>query len=93
MEKSFFNGVENGEFKKEGREDIVKCLDDERKANLEIDKRLYELELNMFTVLMKEIDWYIDYHSETVSKLRDFIWLYSYLLDIDKKNGICERRI
>ena len=83
MEKSFFNGVENEEFKKEFREDIVKCLDDERKTNVNLNKRLYELEMDMFVVLMKDIDSYC--HSELVSKLHDFIWLYSYLMDIDKK--------
>ena len=83
MEKSFFNRVENEEFKKEVREDIVKCLDDERKTNVKFDKRLYELEMDMFLVLMKDIDLYC--HSELVTKLRDFIWLYSYLMDIDEK--------
>ena len=39
----------------------------------------------MFIVLMKDIDSYLDYRSELVSKLRDLIWLYSYLMDIDKK--------
>ena len=49
MEKeSFLFGVENDfekqisikEFEKELRENIVKCLDDERKKSVKLDKRL-----------------------------------------------------
>ena len=74
MEKSFFNEVENEEFKKEVREDILKCLDDERKTNVKLDKRLYELEMDMFVVLMKDIDPYC--RSELVSKSKHggFYW-------------------
>ena len=85
MEKSFFNEVENEEFKKQIREDIVKCLDDERKINTNLNKRLYELEMDMLLILMKDIDSYFVRNSEIATKLQDFTWLYSYLMDIDKK--------
>ena len=85
MEKSFFNEVENEEFKKQIREDIVKCLDDERKINTNLNKRLYELEMDMLLILMKDIDSYFVRNSEIATKLQDFTWLYSYLMAIDKK--------
>ena len=69
MEKSFFNEVENEEFKKQIREDIVKCLDDERKINTNLNKKLYELELDMLLVLMKDIDSYFVRNSEIATKL------------------------
>ena len=47
----------------------------------------------MFKAFLKEIDFYLDYHSETVSNLHDEIWLYSCFMDIDKKNGHYERWI
>ena len=85
MEKSFSNEVENEEFKKQIRKDIVKCLDDERKINTNLNKRLYELDMDMLLILMKDIDSYFVRNSEIATKLQDFTWLYSYLMDIDKK--------
>ena len=82
MEKSLFV-FENEKFKKELREDIVKCLNEERKTDVNLNKRLYDLEMDKFVDLMKDIDSYCQ--SELVTKLRDLIWLYSYLMDIDKK--------
>ena len=60
--KSFLFGVENEfekeisikEFKKELRENIVKCLDDERKKTVKLDKRLCEVEIDMFEVVVKD---------------------------------------
>ena len=85
MEESFFYADENKELKKQVREDIVNCLEEERKKNTELNKRLYELELDMFIVLKKHMDSYFERHSEMASKLHDEIWLYSYLMDIDEK--------
>ena len=85
MDKSFFNEVENEEFKKQIREDIVKCLDDERKINTNLNKKLYELEMHMLLILMKDIDSYFVRNSEIATKLQDFTRLYSYLMDIDRK--------
>ena len=62
MEKSFFIEVKNKlnieslkKLKKELRENIIKCLDDETKTNVELDKRLYEYEKDMFSYVMKDI--------------------------------------
>ena len=88
---SFLFGVENEfekeigikEFKKELRENIVKCLDDERKKNVKLDKRLYEVEIDMFEVVVKDIKSRLGRTSKSLSKLQDLIRLYSTLIDID----------
>ena len=92
MDKSFLNDIKNKlnieELKtyiKELREKIIKCLDEERKTNVELDKRLYEVEMDMFRDVVKGIDSYFEYPYEYPSKLRDLIWLYSSLMDIDRK--------
>ena len=91
--KSFLFGVENEfekeisikEFKKELRENIVKCLDDERKKSVKLDKRLYEVEIDMFEVVVRDIKSRPGRPSKSLSKLQDLIRLYSTLMDIDKK--------
>ena len=39
----------------------------------------------MFEAVMKDINSYLGCSSELVSKLHDFIWLYSSLMGIDRK--------
>ena len=92
MDKSFLTEVKNNltmeelkKFKKELRENITKCLDDERKTNEKFDKRFYEAEMDMFSGILKDIDSYFEYRSQIVSKLRNSFWLYSFLMDIDKR--------
>ena len=72
-------------FEKELREKMIKCLDDERKTNEKLDKRLYEVEMNMFRDILKDTGSYFVYRSQIVSKLRKLFCLYSNLMDIDKK--------
>ena len=92
-EKSFSFGVENEfekeisikEFKKELRENIVKCIADERKKSVKLDKRLYEVEIDMFEVVVRDIKSRPGRPSKSLSKLQDLIRLYSTLMDIDKK--------
>ena len=92
-EKSFLFGVENEfekemsikEFKKELLENIVKCLDDERKKRVKLDKRLYEVEIDMFEVVVRDIKSRPGRPSKSLSKLHDLIRLYSTLMDIDKQ--------
>ena len=94
MEKeSFLFGVENEfekeisikEFKKELRENIVQCLDDERKKSVKLDKRLYEVEIDMFEVVVRYIKSRPGRPSKSLSKLQDLIRPYSTLMDMDKK--------
>ena len=93
MEKSFLNESENEfekeisikEFKKELRENVVKCLDDERKKSKKLDKRLYEVEIDMFEVVVRDIKSRPGRPSKSLSKLQDLIKLYSTLMDTDKK--------
>ena len=66
------------------RTNIIKCLDDERKTNEKLDKRSYEVEMVMFRDIVKDLDLNVEYGSEMVPKLRNFFWLYSRLMDIDK---------
>ena len=91
MEESFLMEVENKltieelkKLEKEFRENIMKCLDDERKTNEKLDKRLYEVEMDMFKAITKNLHFYFEYGSEMTSKLRNLISLYSRLMDIDK---------
>ena len=93
MDKSFFIKVKNKltieelkKLKKELRENIIKCFYEERKTNVKLDKKLYEVEMDMFRDVMKDIDLKFEYRSE----FHDLIWLYSSLMDIDKKIGKCE---
>ena len=86
MEKSFFIEVKNKlnieELKKnikELREKIIKCLDEERKTNVKLDKKLYEVE--MVRNVIKDTDLKFGYPSV----LHDLIWLYSSLMDVDRK--------
>ena len=90
MDRSFLTEVKNkltieelNKFKKELRKNIIKCLDDERKTNEKLDKRLYEVEMVMFGDILK--DSYFEYSSEILLKLRNLFWLYSSLMDIDKR--------
>ena len=92
MDKSFLIEVQNKlriqeleNFKKEVRTNIIKCLDDERKTNEKLDKRLYEVEMDMFRDIVKDSYSCLEYHSEMASKLCKSFWLYSSLMDIDKK--------
>ena len=72
-------------FGKEFREKIIKCLDDERETNEKLDKRLYEVGMIMFRDIVKDIHFNVEYGSEMVPKLRKSFWLYSNLMDIDKR--------
>ena len=92
MEKSFLIEVQNKsrieelkKFEKELRTNIIKCLDDERKTNEKLHKRLYEVEMDMFRVIVKDSDLYFEYGSEMPSKLCKLFQLYSRLMDIDKR--------
>ena len=80
MDKSFLTEVQNKSrieelkiFEKELREKIIKCLDDERKTNEKLDKRLYEFELNMFRDILKDIDSYFVYRSQNYVNYFGFI--------------------
>ena len=91
MDKSFLIEVQNKlrieeleNFKKEVRTNIRKCLDYERKTNEKIDKRLYEVEMDMFKAITKHLYFYFEYGSEMPSKLSNLISLYSRLMDFDK---------
>ena len=90
MDKSFLIKVKNNltikslkKLNKELRENIIKCLDEERKTNVKLDKSLYEYEKDMFGYVMKDIVLF-DLEFENRSELRDLIWLYSSLMDNDK---------
>ena len=67
---------------KELREKFIKCLDEERKTNVELDEKLYEVERGMFRDVMKDLDF--------KSELHNLIWLYSSLMDVYIKNGTCK---
>ena len=84
-ENEFEKEISIKEFKKELRENIVKCLDDERKKKVKLDKRLYEVEIDMFEVIVRDIKSRPGRPSKSLSKLQDLIRLYSTLMDIDKK--------
>ena len=92
MDKSFLIEVQKKlrieelkNLEKELRTIIIKCLDDERKTNEKLDKRLYEIEMDMFSDIVKDIYSYVVYGSEMVPKLRKSFWLYTILMDIDKR--------
>ena len=92
MDKSFLTEVKNmlttEELKKLGKElqeNIIKCLDDERKTNEKLDKRLYEVEMDMFRDIVKDSYSCFEFGSEMPSKLGNLFWLYSRLMDIDKR--------
>ena len=72
---------------KELRTNIMKCIDNERKTNEKLDKRLYEVEMDRIRDVKYE---YFEYGSKMVLKLSKLIWLYSTLMDIDKKIGRLE---
>ena len=92
MDKTFLIEVQNKsrieelkKFEKELRTNIIKCLDDERKTNEKLDKRLCEVEMVMFRDIVKDIDLNVEYGSEMVPKLSNLFWLYSRLMEIDKR--------
>ena len=92
MEKSFLIEVQNKltteelkKFEKKLRENIIKCLDDERKTNEKLDKRLYEVEMDMFSDTVKDSYSCFELGSEMPSKLCNLFWLYSRLMDIYKR--------
>ena len=95
MEESFLvdflKKLSIGELKKlekEVRTNTMKCIDNERKTNEKLDKRLYKVEMDTFRDVVKYE--YFEYGSKMVSKLSKLIWLYSTLIDIDKKIGRLE---
>ena len=73
------------DFGKVLRENIIKCLNEERKKSKKLDKRLFELEIEMFGLVVKDIKSKPGRQSRSLSKLEDLIRLYSSLMDIDKK--------
>ena len=92
MDRSFLIEVKNKltveeikKFEKDLRENIIKCIDHERKRNEKFDKRLYEVEMDMFKVIAKDLYFYFENGSEMLSKLSKSFWLYSFLMDIDKR--------
>ena len=65
MDRSFLIKAKNKltieelkKFEKEFRENIIKCLDDERKTNEKLDKRLYEVEMDMFKAITKNLHFF-----------------------------------
>ena len=84
-ENEFEKEIRIKEFNKELRENIVNCLNEERKKSKKRDKRLYELEIDMFDVVVRDIKSRPGRPSKSLSKLQDLIRLYSTLIDIDKK--------
>ena len=90
MDRSFLSEVKNKltieelkKFKKELQKNIIKCIDDERKTNEKLDKRLYEVEMDTLKVSTKDLYFYFE--NGSLSKLRKSFWLYSFLMDIDKR--------
>ena len=73
------------DFGKVLREKITKCLNEERKKSKKLDKRLFELEIEMFGLVVKDIKSKPGRPLKSLSKLEDLIRLYSSLMDIDKK--------
>ena len=73
------------DFGKVLRENIIKCLNEERKKSKKLNKRLVELEIEMFGLVVKDIKSKPGRPSKSLSKLEDLIRLYSSLMDIDKK--------
>ena len=73
------------EFKKELRENIVKCLNEERKKSRKLDKRLYELEIDMFEDVARDVTVKPGRPSKSFSKLQDLIRIYSTLMNIDER--------
>ena len=57
----------------------------ERKKSKKLDKRLFELEIEMFGFVVKDIKSKPGRPLKSLSKLEDLISLYSSLMDIDKK--------
>ena len=84
-ENEFEKEINIKEFRKELRENIVKCHNEERKKSKKLEKRLYELEIDMFEVVVRDIKSHPGRPSKSLSKLQDLIRLYSTLIDIDKK--------
>ena len=85
-ENEFEKEINIKDFKKELRENIVKCLNEERKKSKKLDKRLYDLEIDMFEVVVRDLKSCPRLRpSKSLSKLQDLIRLYSTLIDIDKK--------
>ena len=73
------------DFKKVLREKITKCLNEERKKSKKLEKRLFELEIEMFGRAVKDIKSKPGRPLKSLSKLEDLIKLYSSLMDIGKK--------
>ena len=73
------------DFGKVLRENIIKCLHEERKKSKKLDKRLFELEIEVFGLVVKDIKSKPGRPSKSSSQLEDLIRLYSSLMDIDKK--------
>ena len=67
------------------REKITKCLIEERQKSVKLDKRLFELELEMFEYSIKEIKSKPGRPSKSLSKLEEKIRLYHNIMDVIKK--------
>ena len=62
---------------KELREKIIKCLYEERKINVELEQKFYEVERDIFRDVMKDLDF--------ESELHNLIRLYLSLIDLNSK--------
>ena len=74
------------DFGKELQEEITKCINEERKKSKKLDKRLFELEIEMFVYAIKDIKSKLGSPSKSLSKLEGMIRLYFTIMDVDKKN-------
>ena len=95
MEEKNFSSESENEIEKEMikikdlekllREKISKCINEERKKSNKLDKRLFELEIDMMEDLVKDKRSKPGRPSNSISRLDDWIRDYSSIKDIDKK--------
>ena len=95
MEEKYFSSESESEtekemihikdFGKELRGKITKCINEERKRSKKLDKRLSELEIEMFGYVVKDMKSKPGRPLKSLSKLEDLISLYSSMKDFDEK--------
>ena len=64
---------------------ITKCLNEERKKSKKLDKRLCELEMEMFGYVVKDMKSKPGRPLKSLTKLEDLIRLYSSMKDFVEK--------
>ena len=73
------------DFEKVLRGKISKCLNEEKKKNEKLEKKLFEVEVDLFEDVVDELKAKPGRPSKSLSKLEDMIRIYCSIKEVNKR--------